>query len=417
MKKFILSLILMLTSLASLATSITDLKFGQYQIADSQWNVSACMYTSSCEIYSTNPGTMYTIPWWNGQWNWQSGQYVQFALTNDTNNPYEGKVYNSDGTYAGSIGTGHIINMGVDSSGHALFFFVGNDNNTGQLFSANYGFSGNSGYTWTGTLNPSTAQVDSFSSSYGSTAPLTPGQVYVSGGSSQPSGPTVEGGTITQTNAPSNQVIGSGSSYSASSSASDIQTRINTWINGNQQYNNVLYIDQVGQGNTVDITQSGNKNRIDFTMNGNSNVVENTQSGNNYLKIDVPGWGNYIVTNQSNSSGSNYAETKIQGNGNTVNHTQTGNANQMMSSSITGDINTVTTNQSGSAGHYAESKITGNWNSVSITQSGNTANKATVDVTNNGGAASVDIQQSGGKSISIIQGCTNPAGCGTVIRQ
>ena len=72
MRKLIL-LVLILCS--NTLAAITDIKFGQYQIADSQWNVSACLYTTTCEIYYKNPGVMYKIPWWNGQWNWQAGQY------------------------------------------------------------------------------------------------------------------------------------------------------------------------------------------------------------------------------------------------------------------------------------------------------------------------------------------------------
>lgn len=172
----IVAVFLLAVSKCAYAQTFTDLKFGRYQIADSQWNVSACMYTTTCQIYSTNPGTMYKIPWTTGQWSWQTGQYVQFNLTSDAANPYEGKVYNSDGSVAGTIGTGHIINMGVDANGKALFFFVGNDNNTGQLFSSNFGMSGTGGYTWTGTLNPTTTQVNTFAASYGSTTPLAAGQ-------------------------------------------------------------------------------------------------------------------------------------------------------------------------------------------------------------------------------------------------
>jgi len=157
------------------ATVFTDLKFGQSQIADSQWNVSSCTQTTTCQIYSTSPGTMYKIPWYTGQWSWSSGQYVQFTETGNATNPYEGKVYNSNGSLAGTIGTGHIVNMGTDSNGKSLFFFVGNDNDTGQLFSTNYGLTGTGGYTWTGTLNPTVAQVNSFAST-GSTSPLSAGQ-------------------------------------------------------------------------------------------------------------------------------------------------------------------------------------------------------------------------------------------------
>ena len=109
MKRLLLILLFVYNS--ALAVSLTDLKFGQYQVADSQWNVGACMYTNTCQIYATNPGTMYKIPWYNGQWIWQPGQYVQFVLTGNATNPYEGKIYNSNGTLSGSIGTGHIINI------------------------------------------------------------------------------------------------------------------------------------------------------------------------------------------------------------------------------------------------------------------------------------------------------------------
>ena len=160
---------LMMVSRCSHA-ALTDIKFGQSQIADSQWNVSACTQTTTCQIYSKNVGTMYKIPWTSGQWSWQPGQYVQFSLTGNATNPYEGKVYNSNGTLAGTIGTGHIVNMGAD-----YFFFVGNDNNTGQLFSGSTGMSGSGGVSWTGTLNPTTAQADTLSNTY-STVPLTAGQ-------------------------------------------------------------------------------------------------------------------------------------------------------------------------------------------------------------------------------------------------
>ncbi len=316
MKRFILGFVILwcvcLSAIAQ-ATSFTDLKFGQYQIADSQWDVGACLYTNTCNIYSTQPGTMYQIPWWNGQWNWQSGQYVKFLLSGISGYPYTANVYNSDGSLAGSIGSGKIINMGVDANGYALFFFVGTDDNTGQLFSTNYGFTGTGGYSWTGTLNPTISQVDSFSVSYGSTTPLSPGQTFTAT-SSTPSGPTVSGGTITQSNAPNNQIIGSGSGIGISNNQ---QSRVNTWNNGsNQNANNYLYIDQVsGSYNDVTITQttSTGKNKIEATIGGTgNNVINATQSGTNYLKLDVTGNNNNVTSQQSNNSlTSNYKETTV----------------------------------------------------------------------------------------------------------
>lgn len=224
-------------------------------------------------------------------------------------------------------------------------------------------------------------------------------------------------GTINQTNAPGDQIVTSGPGSTAGFTGTQ-QSRVNAWTGSTQPYNNMLYIEQTyGADNTVNITQQGVKNRIDFTLGGNGNIVQNTQTGSNYLKIDVPGWGNYLVTNQSNTSLTNYAETKIQGNGNTVNHTQIGPGNHILFNSSVGDINTINVSQSGNAGHYAETKLTGNWNNVRVDQSGNTTNKANIDLTNAGGAATLDLQQSGGKNLTIIQSCVNPAGCGTTIRQ
>jgi hypothetical protein len=171
------------------ASGLADLKFGQYQVADSQWNVSACMYTATCQIYSKQPGTAYKIPWFNGQLSWASGDYVAFVPTGDATNPWNAIQYTANGTQKAVMGTGHIINMGTD-----YFFFVGNDNNTGQLFSMTQGFANTSGVTWTGTLNPTVTQVNTYAQG-GSTTVLSAGQTVT------PSAPvrTVTGTAVTYT--------------------------------------------------------------------------------------------------------------------------------------------------------------------------------------------------------------------------
>ena len=161
--------------------ALTDIKFGQSQIADSQWNVSACLYTTTCQIYSKSPGTAYKIPWTSGQISWAAGDYIKFELTGDTTNPYVAKQYNSAGTLKATMGTGHIVNMGPD-----YFFFVGNDNNTGQLFSGSSGMSSTAGVSWTGTLNPTIAQANTYANATYSTVPLTSGQTATATPSSQP---------------------------------------------------------------------------------------------------------------------------------------------------------------------------------------------------------------------------------------
>jgi len=169
MKKILAVFLLLFSSLAR--ADLTDIQFGRYQIADSQWNVSACLYTTTCQIYSKQPGTMYKIPWTTGQWAWQTGQYVKFELSGNASFPYTAKVYNSNGTVAGTVGTGKIVNMGPD-----YFFFVGSDNNTGQLFSGSSGMSGTGGVTWTGTVNPTIAEANAYADANYSTVPLAAGQ-------------------------------------------------------------------------------------------------------------------------------------------------------------------------------------------------------------------------------------------------
>ena len=708
----------MCLSAHSQATGLVDLKFGQYQIADSQWNVSACMYTATCQIYSKNPGTAYQIPWYNGQLSWAAGDYVKFVATGDATNPWNAIQYTANGTQKAVMGTGHIINMGTD-----YFFFVGNDNNTGQLFSMTQGFANTSGVTWTGTLNPTVAQVNTYATG-GSTTPLAAGQtaapaapvVTVTGTSTSyttrnvvsgntttvyrtpvttttysdgtstnangtetlyqtrvasnvvtnkiingvltvtttpiakvttsgvttvesngnitsttqnvlqglnaqvfrydpknyncflgicswnftyhtPStdrnsygnpvnsyrttngmffatnsnlpnndnsllgrndgtvvrftgtitapitatkpagtvyrlyfynnsddgfkmiingntiinqnttvqlqsifgttssgymdvvagqsynieawywntygglghtlfldygdgrtvitnsafstgwitetntvdttgvsysnssavdisgslvtlGPVIEGGTIDLQNGTGTETITSGGS-SGAGPTTEQQTRYNTWNNGSQASDNYLYIEQVsGDYNIVNVTQSGTKNTMSLGINGGSNTINAEQTGQNYLNALVQGSSNTVTSLQTNTAGSNYQETKIMsGNNNTINVSQKDNGNNLMFNTITGSNNSISAVQEGGGNHYLENKLTGNGNSVLVNQSGATANKANIDLTNAGGAASVDLQQSGGKSFTIIQSCTNPAGCSTVIRQ
>ena len=404
--KAIFLILLLLCSNAFAA--LTDIKFGRYQIADSQWNTNACLTTTTCQIYSKNPGVAYKIPWTNGQVVWAAGDYVKFDLSGNGSFPYTAKQYDSAGNLKSTLGDGKIVNMGPD-----YFFFVGSDNNTGQLFSGSSGMSNTNGVSWTGTLNPTIAQADTYASTSYSTTPLAAGQT------AQPAGPTVAGGTITQTNAPSNQTIQSGGTYVNNSSRTAQQTRINTWANSPAPYSNAVYVDQIGgDNNNVTILLSGTKNRVELTLDGaGTNTLNLTQVGSNYLKADVNGYQNSLITSQTNTIGTNYAETTINGNNNSVNHTQNNNNNRLLFSTVNGDSNTLTTTQSGAGQHYLDVRMTGNGHNVLVNQYGATANNARIDVTNAGGAATVDLEQAGGKSFTLIQNCTNPAGCSTIVRQ
>jgi hypothetical protein len=591
MKALFLTLLLLCSNAFA---ALTDVKFGRYQIADSQWNVSACLNTTTCEIYSKQPGVAYKIPWSNGQVVWAAGDYVKFDLSGNGSFPYTAKQYDSAGNVKSTLGNGKIVNMGPD-----YFFFVGSDNNTGQLFSGSSGMANTSGVSWTGTLNPTISQANGYADASYSTTPLAPGQTaappappppnwqpirttsspvvinnifptsnnspggegaaqafdgntgtkylnfdkknagvtvklsqgrvvqkftlttandfsgrdptsyklygsndgvnwilikqdtlslseqrfwtspeimvantnaYVyyfilfpttksgdgcglncdsmqiaeitfyydlndgvtstaSGSGGTPNnpgtagsvcadcGPTVVGGTITQTNAPSTQTIQSGGTYVNNSNRAAQQTRINTWVNSASPYSNAVHVDQIsGNNNNVTINVAGTKNRVELTLDGaGTNTIGITQVGSNYLTADVTGYQNNLTSSQTNTIGTNYTETTINGNNNTVNHTQ-GN-NQLLFSMISGNNNTLVTSQTGTGQHYLDVKMTGNGHNVNVNQFGSTANNARIDVTNAGGAATVDLDQGGGKNFTLIQSCGIASGCSTIVNQ
>ena len=172
MKKIFLILLLLCSNAFA---DLTDIKFGQSQIADSQWNVNACLNTTTCQIYSKQPGTAYKIPWTSGQVSWASGDYVKFSTSGNGSFPYTAIQYNSAGAVKATLGNGKIVNMGPD-----YFFFVGSDNNTGQLFSGSSGMNNTSGVSWTGTLNPTIQQANTYANASYSTVPLTAGQTATS---------------------------------------------------------------------------------------------------------------------------------------------------------------------------------------------------------------------------------------------
>ena len=272
-------------------------------------------------------------------------------------------------------------------------------------------------------------------------------------------GPSVEGGTITQTNAPTDQIITRGSRSTVGLS-NEQQTRVDTWTNANPRTpaanlnldvngsNNTLYIEQVGDSNTVkgigeaparvvgssnsvtvkQGTTGSGQNEIQLRITGDSNSLNIGQARTNtgvetgtnghYQAIDITGYSNTLTTQQSNTTlGSHYQETTITGNQNNITARQTDNGNKIMFNTVNGNSNSISATQSGTGQHQLNTNLTGNSHSVTVLQDGSSQNKANIDLTNSGGAATLDLQQSGGKNFTIIQNCTNPAGCSTTVRQ
>jgi len=240
------------------------------------------------------------------------------------------------------------------------------------------------------------------------------------------------------------------------------QTRVDAFNNRNIT-NNTIYVDQVGDNNTLNISQSGRanelrgigqqaaviqgsgnnttirqgdldtagKNSIELRVVGDTNTLNLNQSrtttgaavnssNNHYQRVDVAGYSNSVTTQQTNTGGvgGHYMETTITGNTNTVNATQTNNANKTLFTTVSGSNNTVNVTQKDGGQHYLESILTGSGNTITAVQEGATANRASITINNNGGPGAVDLIQSGGANYNITTTCVTAGGCGTVtVRQ
>jgi hypothetical protein len=473
MKRFLILFSFLITiclSAHSQASGLADLKFGQYQIADSQWNVSACMYTATCQIYSKNPGTAYKIPWTSGQLSWASGDYVAFVATGNGTNPWNAVQYSSNGTQKAVMGTGHIINMGND-----YFFFVGNDNNTGQLFSMTQGFANTSGVTWTGTLNPTVAQVNTYASN-GSTTPLAAGQ------KAAPATPPPRAAFTTNSNM---NVAGSGSAYafiyqgnsgdwsvvtgikagdywrcdncdgpnkygrvaSVQQPSSDFFYLYLTDMNGNaispesgkwytysdttlvpvlccggssaafnangtkvglvQTFTNrtsadsQVFIEQIGNQNTITINQKGSRNNYaSYHGNGSNNNISIAQTGTqstiaNYADLTVTGNNNSVNLQQTSTAGAKAIFASVQDNNNSLLIQQKDGGNHWANVSLSGGSKNVDILQQGSAGHMAKIGLTGLPVDLSLSQTGSTQQFYSIqfNCATTGGCPKITVQQ------------------------
>ena len=397
------------------ASGLADLKFGRYQIADSQWNVQACTQTNTCQIYSKNPGTVYKIPWTTGQLTWAAGDYVAFVPTGNTTNPFNAIQYSANGTQKAVLGTGRIINMGTD-----YFFFVGNDNNTGQLFSMTSGFANTSGVTWTGTVNPTVAQVNTYAQG-GSTTPLAAGQTAQP---AAPASPTVTSTVVTYTwrqvvtgnvtRLYRTKVTTTNYSDNTSTNASDPETLYSTAtatvtevVSSNTQQGVVTTTttrtDTVMADNSQTTSYSSSSVTTpwpSYVTIGSGNVSQDITFGNSatptlpqQTKVNV--WTNKTITDGNKiyidqvSGGNNTVTMDQDGNKNLINATISGNTNSVTAKqgvpgvgqneiklNLNGDGNTLNINQArttlgsplGTNGHYQSVEITGYQNTVTTQQ-------------------------------------------------
>jgi hypothetical protein len=220
--------------------------------------------------------------------------------------------------------------------------------------------------------------------------------------------------------------------YSSGITAAQTTRKNSETTQRTSQSGNEIQIEQIGDNNSITIRQGVNvtgKNRIELYSNGNYNTLNLNQgytttgtvsigdSNNHYLNLNLIG-NNNIVTKQQTGT-NNFLETTISGNNNNVTNLQQGTSGKILFQNVSGNNNTVTTNQKDSGQHYLDLKLTGNGHNVGVTQQGTGNHAATIDLTNSGGAATLNLNQSGttNQIYSIQQSCTNPAGCSTTVSQ
>jgi len=342
----------------------TGVHFGRAQVADTQWNVQACTQTATCQVYSTNPGITYNT---GSPVSIGATQYVTFIPntgSDRTTNPWTMILVNADGTYT-SLGNGHVLVQGQDSNGQ-IYLFFSNSNFNGTLLSGNLGLTGQ-GATFTGTQNPTAAQTESIAANMSPT-PLAAGQ----------------------STAPVLCCGGSSAQFNANTSNVAL---VNQFINRTTNDSRV-YIQQVGDGNTILVDQEGTKN--------------------NYAYINNAGSNNNITINQTGNSSTitNYSYTNVNGNSNTINVTQTSTGGAKGSFiTASGNSNSVTVTQTDAGSHYAEIGVSGGNKSVDVTQSGSAGQMASIQLSGN--PTSLSLQQTGStQNFYAIQfNCATAGGC------
>ena len=242
------------------------------------------------------------------------------------------------------------------------------------------------------------------------------------------------------------------------------QTRVNAFTSANI-LKPTIYIEQIGDNNTITITQKGAYNKIggvgqtaalidgddntitirqgnataaalknqidlrvigdDNTLNINQGITTNgtniNSTNGHYQLVDIAGNLNIITTQQTNVGGvgGHYMETTVIGNSNTILNTQVDNGNKIMFAIINGNNNTITANQTSTGQHYLDLTLTGNGHTATVTQTGTEQHKATVELINNGGAINFNLTQNSntGQIYNVTQACTNVNGCSLTVNQ
>jgi len=202
---------------------------------------------------------------------------------------------------------------------------------------------------------------------------------------------------------------------------------------------NEIYINQAGDGLSLEMQQRSKDNYISYNETGDDNTVKVFQGMHDDGSIDADETGGHeaywTITGNNNNLGSYQTDVNrgggggnphhlaniIDGDGNTVEHIQMGKAGHDGFIEITGDDNTVDLYQRGNGGQkWADIVLTGDGHTVDVDQRGSQSANATVDLTNSGGAYNYTLTQNvttSSDSFSVTGSCANTSGCTVTVNR
>lgn len=144
---------------------------------------------------------------------------------------------------------------------------------------------------------------------------------------------------------------------------------------------NSIYIQNIGDNNTVNVEQFSKFNAIrgvngsqDMLINGSNNIITINQGtattvlGNNLAEVSVTGNNNNVSLTQQNNG--KYTELVMNGTGNQLTAQQKDAGGKYVFFNILGNSNVITTTQSGSGNHFLDISAPYGGLNATITQSG-----------------------------------------------
>jgi hypothetical protein len=292
---------------------------------------------------------------------------------------------NDGGYWAGNVGTNFMSPV-------LTFTPTGGSESTNLLYNPQWavyaGYASNSGPTgWTNTTTTWGGNTHPQLYNYGATLPST--DYYATGGTTSGQAGGYPAATLC--------CGGSSASFNAdSANTAKVTTFVNTANHGNR-----VYVEQIGNSNTITVNQEGSSNNYaKYVGNGSSNTIDINQTGNanttvNYVDLAVTGNSNNVSLQQTSTGGSKGIFATVNDNSNTLSVIQKDSGNHYAAVNLSGGSKHVDITQQGSAAHMANVGLSGNSVDLSLTQSGSTQQFYSINFNCStvGGCPKITVQQ------------------------